>query len=105
MILKGFILVIVILLTAATSLAVEIEIDERAQQKFSFHIFRAAFSAEYRFALDFIAAADNNPALDTFFNEKVPDLGLPDNIYANFNYRFLNVKIATEFAADGWISV
>jgi len=75
-----------------------IKIDDRPQEKFSFHIFRAAFLAEYRFALDFIAAAENNPALDTLFNESVTDLGLPDNIYTNFKYRFLNVIIATEFA-------
>jgi hypothetical protein len=76
-----------------------LKIDDRPQEKFSFHIFRAAFLAEYRFALDFIAAAENNPALDTLFNESINELGLPGNIYASFKYRFLNVKIASEFAA------
>jgi hypothetical protein len=74
-------------------------LENRHQQKFSYHIFRSAFLAEYRFALDFISVAENNPGLDTLFNEAVPDLGLPDNIYANFKYRFLNVIIASEFAA------
>jgi hypothetical protein len=76
-----------------------IKIDNRSQEKFSFHIYRAAFLAEYRYALDFIAAAENNPALDTLLNESVEELGLPDNIYAKFKFRFLNVKIASEFAA------
>jgi hypothetical protein len=75
------------------------KLENRSRQKFSYHIFRAAFLAEYRFALDFIAVAENNPGLDTLLNEAVPDLGLPDNIYANFKYRFLNVFIASEFAA------
>ena len=76
-----------------------LKLENRRQEKFSYHIFRAAFLAEYRFALDFISVAENNPGLDTLFNEAVPDLGLPDNVYANFKYRFLNVIIATEFAA------
>ena len=76
-----------------------LKLENRHQQKFSYQIFRAAFLAEYRFALDFISVAENNPGLDTLFNEAVPDLGLPDNIYAKFKYRFLNVIIATEFAA------
>ena len=76
-----------------------LKFENRHQQKFSYHIFRAAFLAEYRFALDFISVAENNPGLDTLFNEAVPDLGLPDNIYAKFKYRFLNVIIASEFAA------
>ena len=76
-----------------------IKIDDKNHEKFSFHIFRSAFLAEYRFALDFIAAAENNPALDTLLNESVPDLGLPENIYADFKYRFLNVVVASQFAA------
>ena len=76
-----------------------LNLENRSQQKLSYHIYRAAFLAEYRFALDFIAVAENNPGLDTLFNEAVPDLGLPENIYANFKYRFLNVIIASEFAA------
>ena len=76
-----------------------LNLENRSQQKFSYHIYRAAFLAQYRFALDFMAVAENNPGLDTIFNEAVPDLGLPGNIYANFKYRFLNVIIASEFAA------
>ena len=59
----------------------------------------AAFLAEYRGALDFIACVENNPELDTTLNEPVPELGLPANTYARLKFRFLNVAIATEFAA------
>jgi hypothetical protein len=55
--------------------------------------------AEYRAALDFIALAENNPALDTLFNESVSELGLSDGMYAEFKFRFLNVFLAGEFAA------
>jgi hypothetical protein len=76
-----------------------LKIDDKPRQELSFHIFRAAFLAEYRFALDFIAAAENNPSLDTLFNESENEIGLTGNIYANFKYRFLNIRIASEFAA------
>jgi hypothetical protein len=59
----------------------------------------AAFLAQYRGALDFIARADNNPALDKILNEPVPELGLPAGTYARLRFRFLNVAIATEFVA------
>jgi hypothetical protein len=59
----------------------------------------AAFLAQYRGALDFIARADNNPALDKILNEPVPELGLPKGTYARLKLRFLNVALATEFVA------
>ncbi len=59
----------------------------------------AAFLAQYRAALEFITRADNNPALDKILNEPVPELGLPAGTYARLKFRFLNVAIATEFAA------
>jgi hypothetical protein len=59
----------------------------------------AAFLAGYRYALEFIALADRNPALDTVLNDAVPELGIPAGTFARFKFRFLNVAIATEFAA------
>jgi hypothetical protein len=59
----------------------------------------AAFLAQYRGALEFIRRADNNPALDKVLNEPVPELGLPAGTYARLKLRFLNVAVATEFAA------
>jgi len=58
-----------------------------------------AFLAQYRYALEFLNRAENDPALDIVFNEPDPDSGLPGKTYADFKYRFLNVVIATRFAA------
>lgn len=60
----------------------------------------AAFLARYRYALDFIALADADPALRTVLDEAVPELGLPAGTYSDFKFRFLNVGIATEFAVQ-----
>jgi Permuted papain-like amidase enzyme, YaeF/YiiX, C92 family len=65
----------------------------------SFAIANASFLAEYRYALEFIALADRNPALDTVLNEAVPELGIPADTFNRFKFRFLNVAIASEFAA------
>jgi Permuted papain-like amidase enzyme, YaeF/YiiX, C92 family len=65
----------------------------------SFTIANASFLAGYRHALDFIALADKNPALDTILNEDVPELGIPAGTFNRFKFRFLNVAIAGEFAA------
>lgn len=65
----------------------------------SFAIANASFLAGYRHALEFIALADKNPALDTILNEAVPDLGIPAGTFNRFKFRFLNVAIASEFAA------
>lgn len=59
----------------------------------------AAFLARYRYALDFIALADADPATRVVLDEPVAELGLPADSYADFKIRFLNVAIATEFAA------
>ena len=64
-----------------------------------FQISYAAFLAQYRGALDFIARAENNPELDKILNDPVPELGLPGDSYARLKFRFLNVAIASEFAA------
>jgi len=72
---------------------------DRKQRNSSFAIANAAFLAGYRHALEFIALADNNPALDTILNEAVPELGIPAGTFDRFKFRFLNVAIASEFAA------
>lgn len=59
----------------------------------------AAFLAQYCGALDFIARAENNRALDKILNEPVPELGLAGGTYARLKFHFLNVAKATEFAA------
>ena len=75
------------------------KISNKGKRVISFHISRAALLSQYRFAMDFIQLTENNPALDTLFNEAAPDLGLPEGMYAEFKYRFLNVILAGEFAA------
>jgi hypothetical protein len=65
----------------------------------SFLVLYTAFLAQYRYALEFLRLADNDPAFDVVFNESDTALGLPGWTYAAFKYRFLNVGIATEFAA------
>ena len=75
------------------------QLKNGALKNASFHISQATLYMEYRFALDFIAACENNPALDPWFNEMFTELGLPRGTYANFKYRFLNLLKAGEFGA------
>jgi len=65
----------------------------------SFLIGYAAMIGRYRAALGFIGRADVDPELDKILNEPVPELGLPAGAYAKLKFKYLNVAIATEFAA------
>lgn len=65
----------------------------------SFLLARAAHTAKYRFALEFIQRAERNPALDTVLNDAVPELGLPAGTYARLKWQHLNLVAAGEFAA------
>lgn len=73
--------------------------QDAEHKNMSFAIANASFLAAYRHALDFIALADRNPALDTILDEAVPELGIPAGTYGRFKFRFLNVAIASEFTA------
>jgi len=73
--------------------------QDKERRNASFALANASFLAGYRHALEFIAMADKNPALDTILNEPVPELGIPSGTFNRFKFRFLNVAIATEFAA------
>lgn len=73
--------------------------QDKERRNASFALANAAFLAGYRYALEFIALADKNPALDTILNEPVPELGIPQGTFGRFKFRFLNVAVATEFAA------
>jgi uncharacterized protein YycO len=73
--------------------------QESERKNASFAIAYASFLSSYRYALEFIALADRNPALDTVLNEAVPELGIPAGTFARFKFRFLNVAVASEFAA------
>ena len=67
-------------------------------RKAAFRVAYAAFLAQYRQVLDFIAVAERNPAMHTMLNEPVPELGLPERTYARLKFRFLNVLRGAEFA-------
>ncbi len=73
--------------------------QDKERRNASFAIANASFLAGYRYALELIALADKNPALDTVLNEAVPELGIPAGTFSRFKFRFLNVAIASEFAA------
>ena len=73
--------------------------QESERKSASFALAHASFLASYRHALEFIALADKNPALDTVLNEAVPELGIPADTFSRFKFRFLNVALAGEFAA------
>jgi hypothetical protein len=75
------------------------QFNERERKSASFAIANAAFLAGYRHALEFIALAESNRDLDTILNEAVPELGIPAGTFGRFKFRFLNVAIASEFAA------
>lgn len=72
---------------------------KRGAQDESFMVRCAAQFAQYRWALGFIERAENEPGMDTFLNEPVPELGLPKDTYARLKFRFLNPARATDFAA------
>ncbi len=76
-----------------------VHVKDKSRKRDFFSVRYAAFLAEYRFGLEFIAQAEKNPALDTILNDQVPELGLPGNTYDRFKFRFLNVARAGEFAA------
>jgi hypothetical protein len=59
----------------------------------------AAFLSPYRWALELIARAENDPGLPVVLDDPVPELGLPKGSYAALKLRFLNVQRAAEFAA------
>jgi hypothetical protein len=65
----------------------------------SFLIGYTAMLAKYRAALEFIERTENNPELDKVLNDPVPELGLPAGTYAKLKFKYLNVAIATDFAA------
>jgi hypothetical protein len=70
-----------------------------APREDSFLIGYAAMLAKYRAAMEFIDRVERNPELDKVLNDPVPELGLPADTYARLKFKYLNVAIATDFAA------
>lgn len=76
------------------------QLSSPAARAASFRLRYAAFLAQYRSALEFIAAVGHDPGLDILLNEPMPSLGIPAGSYGRYKFRFLNVARATEFAAN-----
>jgi hypothetical protein len=72
--------------------------DKKARKR-AFHLARGVFLTQYRFALDVIAVLEQNPVVDTILNETDMTLGLPQGVYAQFKYQYLNVVKAGRYAA------
>jgi len=70
-----------------------------AAKEDSFLVGYAAMLAKYRAAMEFIERCERNPELDKVLNDPVPELGLPAGTYAKLKFKYLNVAIATDFAA------
>ncbi len=70
-----------------------------AAKEDSFLIGYAAMLAKYRAAMEFVEHCERNPELDKVLNDPVPELGLPAGTYAKLKFKYLNVAIATDFAA------
>lgn len=71
----------------------------------SVHVARGAFLAQYRFALDFIQRAENDPKLAIVLNDPVPELGLPAGSYDRLKFAFLNVAASTQLTAYGALAL
>ena len=59
----------------------------------------AILVSQYSHALKLIPAFETDGEVVKVLNETMPELGLPKNSYAQFKFLYLNVKIATQFAA------
>ncbi|MDP9193726.1 MAG: hypothetical protein M3P06_18685 [Acidobacteriota bacterium] len=64
-----------------------------------FRVYHAAWLAQYRYALDYVARMERHPELHTLLNESVPTLGMPANSYAAFKLHWLHVARAAEWSA------
>ena len=63
----------------------------------AFRLYHAAWLAQYRGALDFVAHMERHPELHTILNESVPSLGLSEGSYAAFKLHWLHVARAAEW--------
>ena len=70
---------------------------ENGSEKWLFYTTYAIFLAQYRFAIDFIRAAEHDPALHVLLNEPVPEMGLPKGAYSDLKNKFLNAAKGADF--------
>ena len=74
------------------------ELDGKAEVE-SFYAGYAASVTQYRHALEFLELTGHNDAIDKLLNEPVPDIGLHEDAFSKFKFRFLNAGRGLEFAA------
>ena len=74
------------------------ELDGKAEVE-SFYAGYAASVTQYRYALEFLELTAHNDSLDKLLNEAVPDIGLHEDGFSKFKFRFLNAGRGLEFAA------
>ncbi|MCK5707299.1 MAG: hypothetical protein KAI43_06560 [Candidatus Aureabacteria bacterium] len=72
-------------------------IENKKQNVNAFLVVYASFLSQYRFAVEFIEQAENNPGIDIVLNESIEELGLPVGTYDRFKTRFLSASKAAEF--------
>jgi hypothetical protein len=74
-------------------------LETTAARNRSLHAAYAAHTARYRFTLDFIERAENDPELSKVLNEPVKELGLRRGAYDRLKLETLNVGKGGKFAA------
>ncbi len=74
-------------------------VANRKEREDSFLIAYSAFLAQYRFSLEFIERAGNDPGLEVLLNDPVPELGLEKDSYARFKGLVLNPARGAEYVA------
>lgn len=62
-------------------------------------LYRSAFLAQYRHALEIIEHFERDPSFDKVLDEPLREVGLPAGSYRRLKLHYLNVAIASEFAA------
>jgi hypothetical protein len=73
------------------------ESDEEKVKREIFYTTYAIFLAQYRFALTFIDAAEENPASHVLLNEPVPEMGLAKGTYSDLKNQFLSPLKGADF--------
>ena len=74
------------------------KLDNKSEKPEAYRIRYAAFLAQYRYAMEYIALMENDPAMHTMLNEAVAELGLRKDRYKDLKFRFLNIIKGMEFA-------
>lgn len=74
-------------------------LKNKLARKRAFQLARGVFLTQYRVALQILPALEQNPMVDTILNEGDAAMGLPQGVYAQFKYQYLNVAKAGRYAA------